>query len=314
MSKTVRLLVAYDGLKTDEELPQAIAEVAQHLSAEVALFHAVEVVPTSRWRSHRVSSEDLQRLLVDDCRRRLAERAHSLQGISTKLVLRAGDPSTEIVNAAIEHQCDMIVLLERSATREHGFGATTNKLLRKSPIPVWAVRGSGQGYPRRILAAVDVASDDPQTRLLNDQILEIAVAFTRRSDTSLWLLHAWNLWGERLLSGIGGEAPERVAELVSEEERTHRRDIERLLQRHDTGGVDLQVELIRGDAVYVIPSAVERLGIDLLIMGTLSRTGLPGLVIGNTAERVLNRVACSVLAVKPQGFVSPLVAAMEGKS
>jgi len=42
-------------------------------------------------------------------------------------------------------------------------------------------------------------------------------------------------------------------------------------------------------------------------MGTVARTGLPGLLIGNTAEKILNRVTASVLAVKPEGFVSPLV-------
>jgi nucleotide-binding universal stress UspA family protein len=45
---------------------------------------------------------------------------------------------------------------------------------------------------------------------------------------------------------------------------------------------------------------------DLIVMGTVARTGLGGLLIGNTAESVLQRVDCSVLAVKPEGFVSPV--------
>ena len=31
-----------------------------------------------------------------------------------------------------------------------------------------------------------------------------------------------------------------------------------------------------------------------------------GISIGNTAERVLRKLPCSVLAVKPDGFVSPV--------
>lgn len=42
------------------------------------------------------------------------------------------------------------------------------------------------------------------------------------------------------------------------------------------------------------------------IMGTVGRTGIPGFLIGNTAETVLRQVACSVLAVKPTGFVTPV--------
>ncbi len=46
--------------------------------------------------------------------------------------------------------------------------------------------------------------------------------------------------------------------------------------------------------------------IDLLVMGTVCRTGVPGFLIGNTAESVLQQVDCSVLAVKPEGFVTPV--------
>ena len=46
--------------------------------------------------------------------------------------------------------------------------------------------------------------------------------------------------------------------------------------------------------------------VELIVMGTVARTGIPGLLIGNTAETILQRVDCSVLAVKPDGFVSPV--------
>jgi nucleotide-binding universal stress UspA family protein len=46
--------------------------------------------------------------------------------------------------------------------------------------------------------------------------------------------------------------------------------------------------------------------IDLLVMGTVCRTGISGFLIGNTAEEVLNQIDCSVLTVKPEGFVTPV--------
>jgi nucleotide-binding universal stress UspA family protein len=46
--------------------------------------------------------------------------------------------------------------------------------------------------------------------------------------------------------------------------------------------------------------------IDLLVMGTVCRTGIAGFIIGNTAEKVLSVVNCSVLTVKPEGFVTPV--------
>jgi len=63
-----------------------------------------------------------------------------------------------------------------------------------------------------------------------------------------------------------------------------------------------------GDAAEAIQRLVRKLEIDLLVMGTVCRTGIPGFLIGNTAERVLDVVDCSVLVVKPVGFVSPVAA------
>lgn len=64
--------------------------------------------------------------------------------------------------------------------------------------------------------------------------------------------------------------------------------------------------LIQGPAQQVIPQTAERLGVDLVVMGTLGRTGVAGFFIGNTAEMVLEQLKCSVLAIKPPGFVSPV--------
>ena len=41
-------------------------------------------------------------------------------------------------------------------------------------------------------------------------------------------------------------------------------------------------------------------------MDTVARTGIAGFIVGNTAESILRNVDCSVLTVKPEGFVSPI--------
>jgi nucleotide-binding universal stress UspA family protein len=66
------------------------------------------------------------------------------------------------------------------------------------------------------------------------------------------------------------------------------------------------VHLLKGDPAEVIAEFAKAGGVDLIVMGTVARTGIGGLLIGNTAESTLQRVDCSVLAVKPDGFVSPV--------
>ena len=71
--------------------------------------------------------------------------------------------------------------------------------------------------------------------------------------------------------------------------------------------------LVRFGSIFVaarpraaISSVAQGIGADLLVMGTVCRTGFTGFMIGNTAERVLTEVGCSVLTLKPSGFRSPI--------
>ncbi len=72
------------------------------------------------------------------------------------------------------------------------------------------------------------------------------------------------------------------------------------------GGPRIVPVLARGPARTVIPAQAEALKADIIVLGTIARTGLSGVIIGNTAEDILNSVSCSVVAVKPDSFVSPV--------
>ena len=64
--------------------------------------------------------------------------------------------------------------------------------------------------------------------------------------------------------------------------------------------------MLEGYADQVIPELANDIKADLVVMGTVVRTGLPGFLMGNTAEGILNQLDCSVLAIKPEGFVTPV--------
>lgn len=65
--------------------------------------------------------------------------------------------------------------------------------------------------------------------------------------------------------------------------------------------------LLKGAARKEIPALAKRLAIDCIVMGTVARTGIRGFIMGNTAETILEQIDCSVLAIKPPGFVTPVV-------
>ena len=77
---------------------------------------------------------------------------------------------------------------------------------------------------------------------------------------------------------------------------------------HQTG---VEIHVVEGSADEEILKAVDKLKIDMVIMGTAARTGLARMMLGNTAERLISHFRCSLIAVKPPGFCSPFAAASE---
>jgi universal stress protein E len=98
----------------------------------------------------------------------------------------------------------------------------------------------------------------------------------------------------------------QVRDWAVQTREAHRRRFDQLLGQFDLEKRKPRLHLTQGEAGNVIPQLAAKERIDLIVMGTLARTGIEGYFIGNTAETVLQRVACSVLTVKPDGFVSPV--------
>ena len=65
------------------------------------------------------------------------------------------------------------------------------------------------------------------------------------------------------------------------------------------------MHLWKGDPRRVLPARIEAEAYDLLLLGTLGRAGVSGLLIGETAETLIRSVRCSILAVKPPNLACP---------
>ena len=159
-----------------------------------------------------------------------------------------------------------------------------------------------------VLARVDPDPSDPARDGLNRLILELAVSMAVREDGSLHVGHAWVLEGEStfrssaFLSLPSGQV-DLLRGAVAEE---HQRRLDELVADAGVFDVNGQVHLVSGDAGRVLPDLAHRLHASLIVMGTVARSGLSGLIMGNTAETILRSVSCSVLALKPEGFETPV--------
>lgn len=148
----------------------------------------------------------------------------------------------------------------------------------------------------------------------NRLILELASSLAISDSAELHIAHAWESVTENMIRVFGSELSESAAATnIDREQRDHGARLEQMsgnLRRWiGKDGYDYlspRLHLRRGNARNVIPALVVELKVDLVVMGTVGRTGVPGLIIGNTAGVILNNIACGVLAIKPAGFLSPV--------
>jgi nucleotide-binding universal stress UspA family protein len=179
---------------------------------------------------------------------------------------------------------------------------------------VWIIKSTAHPHYRRILAAVDQDPEDAVKDRLNRQILEMSTSLAMAEFSELHVVHAWQLAGEDLLRSMHiGFSDAEVDEMVEEAANKKRRWLENLVDtfgaKADKDAVDYlkpQLHLIEGDAKHIVPTAAREFDVDLVVMGTVARTGIAGFFMGNTAENILTQLDCSVLTVKPPGFTSPV--------
>ena len=222
----------------------------------------------------------------------------------------------EIIKEVLRNQHDLVIkpVEEHGRIRKTLFGSSDMHLLRKCSCPVWIVKSSDHEHYRRILAAVDHDPDDAEENALNRRILEMSTSLAIAESSELHVIHVWKLDHEHLLrSPRTGYSDADVNWLVQQEKNNRERWLDDLVQTfgrpdNDDAGDYLapRLHLVKGAARHEVPTIARELDVELIVLGTVGRAGIPGLLIGNTAEEILTEIDCSVLAIKPPGFVSPV--------
>ena len=268
---------------------------------------------------HKIAPTELREALIAEKRDQLEAmvNTHSPVGkLAFNIKVLVGTAFLEVIREVLRNKHDIVIKAAEKPIgfSQSAFGRLDMKLIRKCPCPLWIVKSTEHEQYRRILAAVDHDPENEENDLLNRQILEMAssLAFTETSE--LHVVHAWSLFAEGLYrSPRTGLIDPEVDEMMQEERDARRKWLEDLVEIHcawlykDTAGkVQPQLHLIKGDAKYKVPQLSRELDVDIIVMGTVGRSGIPGFFIGNTAEQILEQIDCSGLVVKPPGFISPV--------
>lgn len=276
------------------------AALAARNEAELTVMDVVESVP-SRRRTFTTANAvyDLEELLIADSVKRindLLEHAKDASHATPEIVVATGRRPTEVILRILAAEHDLVIIPDA----EDGYNTTTHNLLRKAPCPLWVMTSSIQGE-QRILAAVDPDPTEPTQQHLSDDVLSLAASLALHEGAPLHIVHAWSV-------PRGGGFGLSVSDLDAIREETmslQRDDLDALLKRHQLPP-HTTVHYLEGNPAKVIRMVTARHHITTIVLGTVSRAGIAGLIIGNTSETILRHVGCSVLAVKPQGFKTPV--------
>lgn len=229
---------------------------------------------------------------VDAARRR---------GVAADLALTSERVWLDITRMALRGEADLAVVGKRSESTGVGrkLGSVATKLLRKCPSAVWAVKPEHDLMHRLVLAASDLSP-------VGDRSSRCAAQIARLKGCELHVVHAYQVPLELQIEAARMsdlEYGEELEQLRARAVAHIRRSVAEIVEHPGEG---LEVHVGKGAPSTVIREAVAHLDPDLLVMGMISRGGLAGLLVGSTAERLLDRLDCSILAIKPEDFVSPV--------
>lgn len=256
--------------------------------------------------AHRYLEPRLEEEYVSRRLRQLEDVVRGIAGVPVDSAILSGRPATALIRQVLRTGHDLLMRSHARdiAQRSRPYGPVDMELFRQCPCPVMVVGPGAPAAHPRVLGAVHASTDDASEQALNRKIIALTRLMARLENGSPIVLQAWVPFAESLVrSHYSAEAYSEYVETVR---RQATADLERVAGTADSGLGPGQIQVRRGRPEDVIPEFVVAQGIDLVVMGTVARSGIAGLLIGNTAERVLRQLPSSVLAVKPDGFESPV--------
>jgi universal stress protein E len=310
-----RILVAVKELD-GEPLPAVLkaAELARAYRAPLELFHVL----TSPVLTNPLMAREQE---LDSLEEDLRQKAiHRLEAIAGRLRVRGIKVSVSavwdfpahdaILRRAHVTKADLIVASLHAGRHRVPWPVplTDWELVRLSPVPVLLVNNPHSYRCAAVLAAVDPTHTHEKPLELDDEILRVGKGLSVALRGTLHAVHAYP-------PGPGDLAPEGIAgttwaNMLNDAERSAQARFSRALRPARIARS--RQYLIARPPIDAIAEAARKSGSAIVVMGAISRSGYERLLIGNTAERILDELPCDVMVIKPAKFRGGVPRALRG--
>ena len=302
------VLVATDFSPSADAALQQATWLGRSSGAKLILAHVLEDLKRAVHSLTYASKIDLLtaggELFEKEIRQKSDERlqqqiaALHAQDLEIRYETLLGEPFVELIHAVQQEGYDLLMLGTRglSVWKQFFIGSTVKRLIRKCPSAVWIVKAEHAAPPRVILTATDF-SDVSRKAVLHGLWL------AEQANAELHLVHVIDTQDEptNLLTDTppGGSLREVVNQAA-------RQRLDQFLESLETDCSRIVSHLTWGYPWQEISRIATLHHVDLITIGTVGRSGIEGVLLGNTAERVLDSCDCSILTIKPDGYTSPI--------
>ncbi|QBR84746.1 universal stress protein [Legionella israelensis] len=311
MSKFHNILFVSHGLGGEDEGLKKALQLASANQTSLTILIACPSFPDSLGEYKTSYEQSIIERMEQEIKATKSALKISKKKLSIHLELECGSaPDVRIIQYALRHSHDLLIKQAETSPNQRGFKALDMELLRKCPCPLFMVRPAKHtGKEVKIAVAIDPKNEEQVGRELSLDLLKYASSLTHHYSGQLDIVSCWLFRLEEYLrDNIWIKVSEsELDNMVLDEKHEQSKALEAIIKDSNIQE-NYQIHLQKGLPEEAIPSFVEHHEIDILVMGTVARTGISGFIIGNTAENILQKINCSLLALKPQGFVSPVKA------
>jgi universal stress protein E len=308
MSSIRSILVIVDPTAKEQPAVAKAALLAPKFSARLDLFlcdtHAARNARLARHlrESPNTSPQPLTMWLesiADPLRR---------QGLEVTTDVLTADPLHAALVERVKHTCADLVIKD---THQHSIAKRTLltntdwELIRNCPAPLLLVKPSPWAAVPKIGVAVDPNHEDDKPRLLDRCILQEARKFAQALGGEQHVIHGYI--PAAMLAAMVAVPPVAVSaspEGLDEERKAKLADLTALVSEYQIPAQNIHLET--GGVCEVLCRIARECHIDIMAMGAVSRRGLKRIMIGSTAESVLEALPCDMLVVKTPNFAELL--------
>lgn len=251
------------------------------------------------------------------------DRAKILSELSCEITIQHksihNDSHIEVIKKVKQYQYDLVI----KPSKNDGLvgrllGSNDMGYLRQCPCPVMLIdiESTTNESSDIVIAAIDVNDKYPEKELsvraqLNSDVLKAAALIAVANSYRLKVISSWSAPFESALkhAAFTKQNKQVINTYIDDIEQSHQENLQVFMSNlKETLGeeaytlINPELVAVKGKPEKVIAEYSKKVNANLVVMGTVARVGIPGLIIGNTAENILYRLNQSLLAIKPKGF------------